>query len=283
MNYPSDDIATLFEQASIHDEQGDVYNAVKLYKRIIRLAPDWQPPYARLGQLYKLRQDWKAALHYNKKAVALHTLDRHAWWNVGIAATALRKQRLANNVWSKFGLENARLPHRLCVRVQYARQFELIWARPIDPARAVIESIPAPVSDRRFQDIILTDGTIAGYNVVRNQRFPVYDELGVLKRSVFHTFSCWVEVPVRQDLMLLSKLCQEAGLGMENWSNATNVLAAQIQKNLPEYYGQDGLRSSAGRMLHIAIAAPGRQEATEVLQTWAAICIGSYTELILHL
>lgn len=287
MQSPSAHIEGLFQEARAYHEQGDVYNAVKLCKRIIKSVPEWCPPYAMLGDIYKYRQEWKAALHYNKKTVALEVADRSAWWNIGIAATALKKPRLARRVWNKFGLDDQRkpLPKMKSVRIAFGKQFDIIWAKPIDPVQAVISSIPAPATQRRFRDTILLDGVIAGYTIANGKRYPVYEELGIQKQSNFRTFSCQIHLQDADDLMYLEKLCLEAGFGFENWSNAAWVFANQPGQSLPEYYGADFLsdKNDFPERLHIAIAAPQRQEVEEILRSWQVITLGYFSNLTCHL
>lgn len=141
MHYPSEEIGALYEKALLYDEQGDVYNAVKLYKRIIRLDSHWSQPYYRLGVIYKKRQEWKACLHYHKKFLAQDPSDRQAWWNLGIAASALNKWRIARNVWNKFGLKPTNSTPQ-CIQLKTRKQFELFWVDTLDPARGRIRNIP---------------------------------------------------------------------------------------------------------------------------------------------
>ena len=48
----------LLEEARRYDKAGDTYNAVKLYKRLIKLDSDWLEPYAALGRIYHDRREW---------------------------------------------------------------------------------------------------------------------------------------------------------------------------------------------------------------------------------
>ena len=278
MDYPSSEVRDLFQKARSYDQKRDVYNAVKLYKRIIKIAPEWRPPYARLGEMYKHREEWKAALHYNKKTVALDSSDKKAWWNLGIAATALNRRRIAQNVWNKFGV-GATQPNPCCIRLSYNEQFEILWIRPISPAKGIITNIPYPAADRRYRDIILFDGKISGYNVVNQKRFPVYEELGVFKRSVFTTWSCNLIKVNQEDIQLLERLCQNAKIGFEVWSNATRVFSPFEKSQLPEYYGSDLINSGTDSDVMVAMAAKRKQDLIEVLTSWQVISLKSYNDL----
>lgn len=285
MQAPSSEIKAFFEQALAYDRQGDPYNAIKLYKRIVKLAPHWVPPFARLAELYKYRREWKPALHYAKKTVVLEPGHQLAWWTIGIAATALRKWRVAHRVWKKFGFDPGqpwRVP--LSVRLQYQGRFELLFARSVDPARAIIENIPDPASGRRFHDLVLYDNVVAGHQVVGRHRFPVYDELALIKPSLFHTFSCVLHTGERKAVRLLDDICREAGLGFENWSNASRVKTGVLQNSLPEYNVPDRLagNETTGKVL-VAIAAPGEGDVLRVLSSWEVISLQTYSDLECHL
>ncbi len=277
---PSNDIQALLEQAERYDARGDVYHAVKLYKHLIKLAPDWPPPYARLSQLYKLRQDWKAALHYSKKAISLNVQDQTSWWNVGIAATALKKPRLAQRVWQKFGYSQHDF-QMVCVQTLWGSQIEILAVRPIDPARGIIVNIPHPASERRYQDVVLFDREVLGYNILQKKKISIHASLGVFKRSMFHTFSCQLQEVENEDLKVLERLCYEANLGFENWSNLTRV--QNLSKNLPEYYGADFIKDSESSTLLVAIAAQNQRQVEEALESWKVISLKSFGNLTRHL
>lgn len=279
---PSADIQALFEQAEQYDRLGDVYHAVKLYKHIIRLAPDWHPPYARLGEIYKWRQDWKAALYYNKKAISLNVLDQTSWWNVGIAATVLKKPRLAQRVWAKFGYKAYDFSP-VGARIAWGSQFEIVALRPIDPVRGMILSVPHPASERRYQDILLFDRELVGYQVLQKKKLPIYPVLSVLKRSHFHTFSCQLHEVEQKDLLVLENLCREAHLGFENWSNLTHNYVPSSQLTLREYYGADFIPPELSGSIQVAIAATQTRQVEEILFNWQIISLKQWSALVQHL
>ncbi len=282
---PTPDILKLYEQAKDYDLKGDTYNAVKLYKRVAKMAPEWAPPFVRLGLIYKLRREWKPALHYAKRAVAIDSSLQESWWNLGIAATALKKWRLARNVWSKFGIDT-REPDRkmplISVRLQYKGQFEILWAQRVDPARCLIRNIPHPDSGHRYLDEVLIDGKVSGYNVIRQKRYPVFDELGLFKRSPYHTFSAQLEKARPEDIQQLEKLCREAGLGFEVWSNASRQHNKQASQSLPEYYPKEQISNDLPETTLVAIAARRVRQVVQTLRTWEMISLRSFSMLERH-
>ena len=280
MQHPTPEQNTLFEQAEQYEALRDHYNAIKLYKRIIKLGADWAAPYARLGQIYKYRQEWKPALYYNKKTASLDAADQTSWWNIGIAAPALRKSRLARTGWSKFGLEGRQEWAPVSVQRAYDKQFEIIGAARSGPAEGILKNVPHPRSGRCFGDVVLIDNIIRGYHTSAFHRLPIYGDLGLLKRSVFLTFSCLLQSASRKDIHTLQQLCREEGLGFEIWANAARAFASAQLGPRPEYYAAFDLAPEPE--LLAAIAAPTAQQALSILDAWKAISLKNYASFQEH-
>ncbi len=283
MYIPSSEHKELYKKALEYDRAGDIYNAVKLYKKVAKSCPQWFRPFERLGLLYKSRQDWKAALYYNKKTVSLNPGNQSAWWNLGIAATAMKRWRIAKNVWTKFGLPQPQPSNkgRASVRLAIGRQFEIVEVRLIDPARAMITSIPFPGADRRYRDIILYDRDIAGFYRNEETKLPVYEELGLLKRSVYQTASCWLYGASEADLKKLEDLCRQYKMGFEIWSNA-QLSSSRSGAGMPEYHHLEQLNPSGEEAVWVAMAAKSIPRLRSVLDSWEVICLKSYSDLKLH-
>ncbi len=283
MNEESGKIRDLFAEARRYEQLGDHYNAIKLYKLLVREAPTWTAPYQRLGQVYKYRGEWKPAFHYTKKALALDSAQPDAWWDLGIAAAAMDKEGLARGIWNKFGIatDNSWVPQPLSIRLNLQPQFELVWALTCDPARARIQSIPAPGSNHRYGDIILYDREVIGHQVVSRRRIGVHPELGLYKRSLYQTYSCKLQVYEAGDVQLLDELARKAGLGFELWSNARKVFTNP--KRQPEYFSPlPEAADLSGGDVEVALAALRKADVLEVLRNWEIICLGRFEELTLH-
>ena len=274
------DYAILLSQAREYDARGDVYNAVKLYKRCIKLAPEVVEAYVQLAEIYKKRAEWKPALHYAKKALSLDASLADTWWTLGITAVALGKDRLAKSIWSKFGSSNPR-GALISLQLNHSGIFELIWAKPLDPARAQITSIPHPDSNRHFLDIVVFDRQVIGYNVAKRRRFPVHAELGIQQRSLYFTFSCWLESPTKKDIQTLERLCVEAHLGFEIWSKAARVQKQVYNDKLQEFYSGDMFQKEDEDLL-VAIAARQEAHVEQVLRAWTIITLRQYYALERH-
>ena len=269
----------LFEAGQQYEKIADYYHAIKLYKRIIKQATYWPEPYLRLGAIYRERKEWKPALYYNKKAIALAVDNKEAWWNVGIAATALNKTRLAKRVWQKFGLSNT-TSHPISVKIAYQDKFEVLGAQRVDAARAIIQSIPHPKSGRKFHDLLLIDNAVKGYHISGYQKLPIYDELDLLKRSTYSTFSCLLDDIVPKDIDVLQQLCINARLGFEVWGNASRSFSTSKHSGvLPEYYSSP---IGPQKEILVAIAAKQKRQALEVLESWKIISLKSYHNFQVH-
>ncbi|MEL7119841.1 MAG: hypothetical protein AAFO07_10380 [Bacteroidota bacterium] len=281
MNIPPEDIQALYNEALQKDREGDVYTAIKLYKKVTKNYPDWAPPFERLGHLYKDRQDWKAALHYIKKSVSLNPGNSQAWWDLGIAATALKRWRIAKNVWTKFGMHHPISPLRKVIRLRHNKGEELVEVLILDPARAQIKSIPFPGSTYRYNDIVLYDRTITGHYITETERLPIHDAIGVFKSSVYQSASCLLLSVDKNDLSTLEELCKYNEVGIDIWSNAQLNTSNYQQKDKNEYYHLNKLDAQSSNLC-LAIAAKRPQHIIDLLENWQVISLKQYIELKLH-
>lgn len=274
-------VEQLYQDGLAFEAAGDSYMAIKLFKKIIRLDNSWAPAFARLGNIYKKRAEWKPALYYCKKALALDPGLADTWWALGITATALKKRGIAKSVWSKFRLDQlSRAP--LCIRMRYHKQVEILWVRPLDPARGEIINVPAPGSDRRYRDIILYDREVIGHNVVGRRRMPIMDELALYKRSGYHTFSCHLHTQQENCIQQLEKLCLEHGLGFEIWSNSSLQMIPADQQAQPEYFSRSALPNAAASACIAAFAAFEMVDVQTVLESWRVVSLQTFSDLRRH-
>lgn len=109
----------------------------------------------------------------HRRAVELDSSDEAAWWNLGIAATALGEWREARTAWRACGIE---IPEGdgppdldfglVPVRLDPAGCGEVVWCRRIDPARAVIRNVPLPEvtepRDRRIGIAASSEAVVRG-------------------------------------------------------------------------------------------------------------------------
>lgn len=150
---------------------------------------------------YKLLCDWPRAFELGRAAAASaeRGVGDPAFWNLGIAATALHDWDAAREAWLAFGIalkgtqgevreEFGMTP----IRVDPDGKAEVVWAQRICPTRAVVRSVPM-LADRKFGDVILHDGAPNGYRVVGEAKYMVFDEIAVWKPSDIPTWTVVVD------------------------------------------------------------------------------------------
>lgn len=270
----------LFRTAYQYEQLGDVYHAVKLYRKAIKVAPRFAAPYFQLCKIYKHRKEWKPTLHYGLKTLECSDHYPSVWNFVAAAATALGKSKVlvrALPYLAKAALQNRKV---IPVQISHGSFKEIVWAKPLHPLKARIISIPHPNSRRRFGEIILHDWHPIGYRVIKNKRYPLFEELERLKTSHFHTFSVLLHDSSEQQIQQLEQLCSDAGIGFEVWSNM-NFNQINTQSKQPEYYDQIIATPEQAYTL-IALAAKERETVDELLNTWRIITLAEYSQLERH-
>ncbi len=273
----------LYRQVVEYDRRGDVYNAVKLCKRLARLAPDWSAPFAYLSWVYKLRKEWKPAYHYSLRSVDINPFDEKVWETLAIAATALAEWETARLAWNQLGYEFKKSDEALHLDLGLVpiclnpnSRPEIVEARRIDPVRASIESIPQPSSGRRFKDLILLDSKAESHFFQLGKRLPVYNELELLKQSTWRTYAVLLDTDSMQDVHTLSNLCQEAALGFDNWSNASRFLGPGLHPKVTEYFDFTIFDQVERDSFLVALAAQQEKDILAVLKNWEVISLKNF-------
>lgn len=271
-------IQHLLDQAAHSDRAGDVYTAVKLYKKAIRLAPEMPDPYARLGAIYKKRAEWKPAVYYSEQALAVQADHPSAWRTLGVAATALKQWKAARRAWNRLGYDFREIDQALdldlggiAVCLNPVARPAIVWAKRLDPARAQLLSVPLPSSGRHFGDLVLIDNEAHGRQVIGNTRLPVYPELQLIRKSLFHTFPVLLPGATLEHTDVLSRLCREAGLGFDNWSRANHLFLPPDRADFPEYHHLPGPGDPASYT--VALAARHSKTVVKMLKTWSVITL----------
>lgn len=289
MQENSTDIQSIFDEALAYDRAGDAYNAVKLYKKVVKLAPDWSLPYHFLSLFYRQRNEWKPSFHYSQKAIETNPEDKTAWRILATSATALRRWQTARKAWNELGFEFRQTDKVLNldlglipVCINPKTKPEIVWARQIDPARAQIESIPQPASERRYKEIILIDNQPVAHRRLRGKRVPIYEELESVRLSAYNTYAVILETRKKSEVDILDKLCLDAEIGFDNWSKVTRQFQIRNQEILPEYFGaeifSEAHKDSSYQL--VALAAKNSIEVKEVLYSWKIITLQSYRDLV---
>jgi hypothetical protein len=150
----------LDEHGRIALDRGDLDGAERLFIRAIETNALLANPWFNLGLVYKSQRRWTEAAACNRQAIERGTSQQDpAFWNLGIAATALRDWDTARMAWRGYGIE---IPGDgppngdfgvSPVRINPETSGEVVWGRRIDPARIVLENIPLPGSGHRWRDV----------------------------------------------------------------------------------------------------------------------------------
>jgi len=241
------------------------------YRAAAEAKPKWAVPWYNLGLMQKYRGNWEASLDCNLRSAELDPSDEASWWNAGIAATALGRWDVARRAWQSFGIsippgdgpiemELGHIPIRLSVG-------EVVWSRRIDPARAVLISVPLPSSGHHWGDLMLHDGAANGYRMLGGHQVPVFDALACLRPSAFVTFVAALEAE-GNDLGLLSSVAESFGGAAEDWSTNTRILCKECSEGTPGHLHDADHVAPAHP--HCGIAACDEPHAQEILSAWLA-------------
>jgi hypothetical protein len=277
--------AALNDRAINVEEAGRLQEAIQLYRRAARADPDWAVPLYNLGLLYKTKRAWAKSLDFNRRATAIDPKHEAAWWNLGIAATALGKWKLARQAWRAHGIDVPGGDGPIdcpCgfgpIRLHPQGNAEVVWADRIDPARARLASIPFPESDHGWRDIVLNDGAPTGYREHDGKQYPVLDALERLERSPFGTYVARVALPPRRKLTAkLTELAEQLEGSAEDWSTSTRLICrACSEGSLHEFHDTEAAPPKGVHL--IGIAARGSSHAVQILAAWKSCTKGVHVE-----
>lgn len=280
----------LLDQAIAFKEQGQIADAIDYYHRVIKTDPGWATPHYNLGLLYKYQCNWQLSYKHNKIAVELDKDNEAAIWNFGIAATALHDWKTARTSWSKFGVKveiNDDEPDldlgSVPVRLNPDTDGEVVWCNRIDPARTVIVNIPLAKSGHRFGDMVLNDGAPVGYRKRSDgSEVPVFNELQLLTKSTYKTYSVRAYINTKDDLNKLEKLCRNSGVEMEDWSTIM-MLCKQCSEGTVHNDHDHDLQVDEGSGRYIGLAATNYEAVQQALADWRAITLCEHSALVLEL
>ncbi len=263
------------EKAIKLEERGLIAEAVKYYQKAIKLSPAWSVPWYNLGLLRKRQRNWRESLECNQKAVSLNPEDEAAWWNLGIAATALEDWAEARRAWKAYGIEipDGEGPIEMKfgltpIRISSDEDSEVVWCWRIDPARAIIDSVPLPDSGRRYGDLLLHDGAPNGYRRIAGEEVPVFDELQLLTPSEYGTFEIVIAGVGHDEVESLIDLAVERGLGAEDWSTIRMICQACSEGRPDDSEHTHEVEQEGERC--IGFAALSETQMSDILREWLA-------------
>ena len=259
------------EGLSLEDD-GDRTGAERAYRDALARSPSWSVPHYNLGLLCKYQGRWQESLAFNQQAAALAPDDEAAWWNLGIAATALGDWAEARRAWKACGMEPPAGTDAPAfdfgptpVRLDPNGDAEVVWAERIDPARARIVSVPLPWSKHNYSDIVLTDGAVEGYRVVSGHQYPVFNVLALLSASPLTKYIVELATADAASVEVLVQCAEESGGAAEDWGRSTNILCAQCSRGTPHHHATG---PSVPAHPHCGLAAKDDGHAEAIIQKW---------------
>jgi tetratricopeptide (TPR) repeat protein len=263
------------ERARALDEEGRFEDAIRGYERAAAADPSWSVPAYNLGLAYKYCGRWQRSLEWSDKATRLNPGDEGAWWNLGIAATALGLWDEARRAWRGSGLS---VPDgegpldmpcgRTPVRLNPNQEAEVVWCQRLDPARSAIESIPLPESGYRWGDVVLNDGAPNGHRMLDGKEVPVFDCLELLESSLYATFLAEVTMEdSEKDMEILAEMAFQRDGSAEDWTTSIQLLCRACSEGTPheEHPHEEPPPPGAHR---IALAARNLQHVEKILADW---------------
>lgn len=267
----------LNDLANTAEQKNDVRRARALYKLASFAAPSWSVPHYNWGLLEKNRGNWQSSLEHSQNAVRLAPDDEAAWWNLGIAATALHDWPEALRAWKACGIDAAELDDdgvsmptvTACVRLDPKGEYpEVVWGTRLDAARIQVDNVPFARCNRRYRDIILNDGAQSGTRTSGTFEVPVFDELSIWKSSPYSTFSAALQLPEDTAADDLKELCATRDIGVEDWGTVRMLCEACSRGNPGPHVCSENVENPGQRSY--GFASTSREALLDVLGKWAS-------------
>jgi hypothetical protein len=223
-------------------------------------------------------------LLHNERAVVLNPSDEAAWWNLGIAATALGRWRQAGEAWRACGIDAPNGDEPLTmdlgsvpIRLNPKGDAEVVWCTRIDPARAIIRSVPLPESSYRCGDLVLHDGARTGSRVVEGVEIPVFDELALLQPSHLGTFTVRISGLGASEAETLVTRASDVGIECEDWTANIQTLCRACSEGRIDHAHQ---RPDESEWRTFGVAAQSSSAVREIFEPLVAAVPGARVESV---
>lgn len=259
MSALGEQVGTLFEERRFAE-------ALPVARAWVRAEPEKWSAHADLAVAAKHARSFAECRAAAVRAIELGgtDVDTGVHWNLGVAATALGEWPLARRGWSACGIKlpPGDGPFAMSlgptpIRVGPPDAQEVVWCERIDPARAIVRSVPMPESGRRCGDLVLHDGEPRGKRRWREREVSVFDELCLLERSPFRTSVLVVRADTAEDCDALLDLLADVVEAVEDWSASLEVICKACSEGRPhEHHDAPPLAWSSERRIAIASRDP---------------------------
>jgi hypothetical protein len=232
-----------------------------------------------MGLDFKWQHRWRDCMRANQRVLELDPTELAAYWNLGIAATALGEWGIARHAWRGYGLDlpDGDGPLELDlgmapVRLNPDASGEVVWGRRIDPARVVLENVPLPDSGYRWGDVVLHDGEPVGQRTWEGQTYSVFNVLERWSASKVPTCQVSALAPTPADARALEALFGEELLSAEDWTGQVQLLCRRCSDGSPHEHPRPRDGNWAPERQFGLAAAPDR--AQRLLERWADAALG---------
>ena len=147
---------------------------------------------------------------------------------------------------------------------------EVVWCDRIDPARAVVRSVPLPGSGCHELDVVLHDGEPNGYRVWDGRRLPVFDALEILVRSDRDTLELRLAAPREEDVRELARLAETMGMTVEDWTATVRPICRRCSEGVPHSEHDEPAPAPWSPLRHVGVSAGAGHRAGALLARWSA-------------
>ena len=265
--------AMLTSKGSSLREKGRLDEAEATFRKAIEADASSADAWHNLGLLYKYQGRWPESMECQGKAVELDPEDESWWWDLGIAATGAGDWSAARQAWKRCGVEIPAAEGEVekdmgpaAVRVKGTAEVpEVIWAQRVDPARAELQGVPLPTTERRWKDVVIHEGVPNGSRGRSGKQFHVFDELRLFKPSGFKTYRVVSSIKPKEAGPALLESFQEAGLAASDWQSSVRFLCEICLTGVPHKVHSHEVHG--GERIYGA-AANSEDEVREIVSAW---------------
>jgi hypothetical protein len=269
----------------------DLDEAERCYRKAVELDESLSGAWFDLGLIAKWRHCWADCLEFNRRAASLAPADEPAgnpaYWNAGIAATALRDWVTARWAWRSFGIPisdgDGSVEENFGLGVVRLPDGETVWGRRLDPARMRLLSIPLPDGGFRSGDIVLHDGQPVGSRVSEGREYSVFNVIDRWQASDVPTIS--IEVQASNGALAdLLRMSASRELRVENWTASIAVHCLACSNGRVDYDNPDHDHRPVpqpGSPTRLGFSAE-ESDVRQLLTLWGSETGGVVVDLVVH-